>query len=99
MRRLSILMLGFSLTLGTATFRLSAEDTHEKTKIKADGDDYKSKTKIKDKDGKETTKVKADNDDYKSTTTTKTRGKTVKSKTKVEKDDDKVKVKHQEKVN
>jgi hypothetical protein len=76
---------------GTPTF---AKD-RTKTKIKADGDDYKEKTTTKTQDGKETTKVKADDDDYKSKTKTKT--KTVKSKTKVDKDDDKVKIKHEEK--
>jgi hypothetical protein len=99
MKQLTAFVLGISLALGTAALPASADDKYkEKTKVDADGDDYKSKTTVKGKHSTETTKVKSDDDDYKSTTKTKTRSGTVKSKTKVHEDDGKVKVDHEEKT-
>ena len=58
MRRLSSLMLGAALVLGTAGFLGAQEVEKDKTKVSDHGNKVTEKTKVKDATGKHKTKVK-----------------------------------------
>ena len=56
MKPLTTMLLGLSLAISTASLPAFAKEK-TKTKIKADGDDYKEQTTTKDKGEKETTRM------------------------------------------